>query len=79
MQHYGSWETAEGLGPNMKAFIDGSALFLGELGLPMEVGQAFVALVAFLPSGAIGAAALTVAMLMSRLVLGGIVTLRSLV
>jgi MFS family permease len=40
---------------------------------------AFVALVAFLPSGAIGAAALTVAMLMSRLVLGGIVTLRSLV
>ena len=41
--------------------------------------MAFVALVAFLPSGAVGAAVLTVAMVMSRLGLGGIVTLRSLV
>lgn len=46
MQHYQSWDLAQGLGPNMKAFIDGSALFLTQLGLPMGVGQAFVALVA---------------------------------
>jgi len=30
----------------MRAFIDGSALFIARLGVPMEVGQAFIALVA---------------------------------
>ncbi len=44
--HYRSWDLAQGLGPNMKAFIDGSALFLTELGLSLEVAKAFVALVA---------------------------------
>lgn len=46
MQHYNSWDLASGLGPNMKAFIDGSAMFLVQLGVPLQVGQAFVALVA---------------------------------
>ena len=46
MQHYNSWNLASGLGPNMKAFIDGSAMFLVQLGVPLQVGQAFVALVA---------------------------------
>ena len=46
MAHYNSWELADGLGPNMKAFIDGSALFISQLGLPLDVGKAFVALVA---------------------------------
>ena len=46
MAHYNSWELADGLGPNMQAFIDGSALFISQLGLPLEVGKAFVALVA---------------------------------
>ncbi|MBI2821698.1 MAG: carbon starvation protein A, partial [Acidobacteria bacterium] len=46
MQHYQSWDLAQGLGPNMKAFIDGSALFLGQLGVPLDIGRAFVALVA---------------------------------
>jgi carbon starvation protein len=46
MAHYNSWELADGLGPNMQAFIDGSALFLSQLGLPLDVGKAFVALVA---------------------------------
>ena len=46
MQHYQSWELAQGLGPNMKAFIDGSALFLSQLGIPLNVARAFVALVA---------------------------------
>ena len=39
----------------------------------------FVALVAFLPPGPVGATVLTVSLVMARLVLGGIVTLRSLV
>lgn len=46
MAHYNTWELADGLGPNMKAFIDGSALFIAQLGLPLDVGKAFVALVA---------------------------------
>ncbi len=45
-QHYGSWSLAQGLGPNMQAFIDGSATFLARLGLEPQVGRAFVALVA---------------------------------
>lgn len=40
---------------------------------------AFVALVALLPSGTTGAAVLTIAMVSSRLVLGGVITLRSVV
>lgn len=46
LQHYQSWELAQGLGPNMKAFIDGSALFIAQLGVPLELARAFVALVA---------------------------------
>ncbi len=46
MEHYASWELAQGLGPNMKAFIEGSALFLHQLGIPLEIAKAFVALVA---------------------------------
>lgn len=44
--HYASWDVAQGLGTSMAAFINGSALFLGELGVPLRAGQAFVALVA---------------------------------
>jgi len=46
MEHYQSWELASGLGPNMEAFIEGSALFISQLGLPLDLGRAFVALVA---------------------------------
>lgn len=44
--HYGSWDMAKGLGTSMAAFINGSALFLNRIGVPLEVGQTFVALVA---------------------------------
>ncbi len=44
--HYQSWDLALGLGPNMKAFIDGAGLFLSQLGLSLELSKAFVALVA---------------------------------
>ena len=46
MEHYHSWELASGLGPNMEAFVEGSALFISQLGLPLDLGRAFVALVA---------------------------------
>jgi carbon starvation protein len=45
-QHYSSWTAADTLSEKMRAFIDGAALFISSLGVPMEVGQAFVALVA---------------------------------
>lgn len=43
--HYGTWQTAEGLGANISAFIDGSARFLGGLGVPARLGATFVALI----------------------------------
>ena len=46
MAHYQTWDTALGLGPNMKAFIDGAALFMSQLGIPLELSKAFVALIA---------------------------------
>ena len=46
MAHYQTWDMALGLGPNMKAFIDGAALFMSQLGIPLELSKAFVALIA---------------------------------
>jgi hypothetical protein len=68
---------------NLSSFL-WARVALGRAKVPILVRlqlffMAFVALVAFLPSGNVGAAVLTIAMVMSRLVLGGIVTLRSLV
>ena len=45
-QHYSSWGAASGLSEKMRAFIDGAALFVTELGVPMALAQAFIALVA---------------------------------
>lgn len=44
--HYASWGSASGLAEKMQAFINGTAVFLGALGIPTELAQAFVALVA---------------------------------
>ena len=44
--HYRSWQVARGLENNMKAFIDGTAVFLNQLGIPLPVAQAFFALIA---------------------------------
>ncbi len=45
-EHYATWGAASGLAEKMKAFIDGTATFLASLGIPMELAQAFIALVA---------------------------------
>ncbi len=44
--HYASWTSADTLAGKMRAFIDGTATFIASMGIPMEVAQAFVALVA---------------------------------
>jgi carbon starvation protein len=44
--HYASWGAADGLSEKMRAFIDGAALFVTQLGVPMAPAQAFIALVA---------------------------------
>ncbi|MEE9218341.1 MAG: carbon starvation protein A [Acidobacteriota bacterium] len=43
-QHYSQWQS--GLAHNMRAFIDGTSLFINQVGIPMELAKAFVALVA---------------------------------
>lgn len=45
LAHYASWQSAEGLGNNISAFIGGTARFLEGLGVPATVGSAFVAVV----------------------------------
>ena len=45
-EHYASWESANGLSEKMRAFIDGAAVFIASTGIPMELAQAFIALVA---------------------------------
>jgi carbon starvation protein len=44
--HYSSWGHASGLGDTMSAFINGAALFVSQLGVPLGVSQVFIALVA---------------------------------
>jgi carbon starvation protein len=43
--HYANWETASDLGVQISAFIDGTARFLNALGVPVEFGATFIALV----------------------------------
>ena len=45
-EHYASWTAANSLSEKMGTFIDGAALFVSHLGLPIELAQAFIALVA---------------------------------
>ena len=44
--HYASWTAANSLSEKMGTFIDGAALFVSHLGVPIELAQAFIALVA---------------------------------
>ena len=45
-EHYASWTAADSLSGKMRAFIDGTAMFIESLGVPVAVAQAFIALVA---------------------------------
>ncbi len=43
--HYSNWSSAMDLGDRIDAFIRGTAHFLSSMGIPVEVGSAFIALV----------------------------------
>lgn len=43
--HYATWQSAEGLGNNISAFIGGGTHFLTGLGVPSQIGATFVAVI----------------------------------
>ena len=45
LAHYGTWESADGLGNNIAAFVLGTSRFLQSLGLPGELATTLVALI----------------------------------
>jgi carbon starvation protein len=44
--HYSDWGQAQVLGNSMSAYINGSAMFLSQLGVPLDLGRSFIALMA---------------------------------
>ncbi len=42
---YASWDSIAGLGPQMSAFIDGAARFVGALGVPLQAATTLIAVV----------------------------------
>ena len=44
MTHYGDWGSAAGLWEKVGAFVDGSAFFISNLGIPEELGRTFMGL-----------------------------------
>jgi carbon starvation protein len=43
--HYASWSKAQGLGPKIDAFIQGSSLFISKLGIPSGISETFLVVV----------------------------------
>ena len=43
--HYASWDSAQGLGNNISAFIGGTTRFIQGLGIPEQVAETFIAVV----------------------------------
>ncbi len=43
--HYATWDSAQGLGNNIGAFISGTSQFLGGLGVPLAIGTTFIAVI----------------------------------
>jgi carbon starvation protein len=41
--HYASWGDASGLGPKLDAFVTGGGRFVAALGIPVEIGKTFMA------------------------------------
>ncbi|MFB6355413.1 MAG: carbon starvation CstA family protein, partial [bacterium] len=44
-EYYSSWAAVDGLGPKLKAFIDGGAAFIHSLGIPTEAAAVFISLI----------------------------------
>ena len=45
MAHYATWGTAQGLWEKVGAFVDGSAYFISNLGIPENLGKTFMGLI----------------------------------
>lgn len=43
--HYGTWDRSQGLGNGIRAFVEGTARFIGSLGIPVDVAAIFIAVV----------------------------------
>ena len=41
--HYGSWASANGLSAKLEAFVSGGASFIAALGIPLDTGRTFIA------------------------------------
>lgn len=41
--HYGSWASANGLSAKLEAFVSGGANFIAALGIPLDTGRTFIA------------------------------------
>lgn len=41
--HYASWGAASGLGPKLDAFVTGGGRFVASLGVPVDIGKVFIA------------------------------------
>lgn len=64
--HYSSWGAAQGLPAKLGAFVDGSARFIGSLGIPEQAAQTFMAVVVI----AFAATSLDTGARIQRLVIG---------
>jgi len=42
-EHYASWSAASGLAPKLDAFVTGGGRFVASLGIPLETGKTFIA------------------------------------
>ena len=43
--HYGNWESIQGLGSSMSAFIEGATRFVSTVGLPEQTARTLIAVV----------------------------------
>ena len=64
--HYESWGAASGLSAKLDAFVSGGAAFLASLGIPLETGRTFIAVMVI----AFAATSLDTAARIQRLVIG---------
>jgi len=46
LERYASWETASGLGAKMEAFVVGAGNFISQIGIPAEIAQSFIVVMA---------------------------------
>jgi carbon starvation protein len=46
LERYASWQTASGLGAKMEAFVVGAGNFISQIGIPAEIAQSFIVVMA---------------------------------